>query len=99
MFVLHAHWQPPLPPNEPAGILIWAETSDVMPPQRLRGTLPKRHKIHDHPFGLSSEDLRQAIGAGTPLADAREGVVALRLPSTRTGPLPSPDLSHTWDLD
>jgi hypothetical protein len=99
MFVLHTHWQPSRPPNEPGGILFWAETSDVSLPPRHRGTLPKKLKPKDHPFCLSPNALRDAIGAGTPLFDAHEASVIFRLPTTRTGPLPSPDLSHSWELD
>jgi len=99
MFVLHTHWQPPRPPNEPGGILFWAETSDTEPPVRHRGTLPKKHKPKDHPFNLAPDALREAIGSGTPLYDARESSALLLLPTTRTGPLPSPNLAHNWELD
>ncbi|MBN2047594.1 MAG: DEAD/DEAH box helicase [Anaerolineaceae bacterium] len=39
------------------------------------------------------------IGHGTPLADAEPEVAKLRVPSTRTGPIPSPELAHNWNLD
>jgi SNF2 family DNA or RNA helicase len=39
------------------------------------------------------------IGAGTPLGEAKSGLFGLLLPSTRTGPAPSPELNHTWELD
>ncbi len=39
------------------------------------------------------------IGAGTPLATAEAYKIRLLLPSSRTGPLPSPELSHNWGLD
>ncbi len=48
---------------------------------------------------MSPAALREAIGQGTPLGDAREGQIVLMLPTTRTGPLPSPDLTHNWSLD
>lgn len=99
MFVLHSHWQPPRPPNEPGGILFWAETSHADLPVRLRGTLPRKHKAKDHPFAMTPQALRDAIGQGTPLDDARESVVTLRLPSSRSGPLPSPDVRHDWEID
>ena len=82
MFVLHTHWQPPRPPNEPGGILFWAETSDAEPPPRHRGTLPKKHKPTDHPFNLAPDTLRETIGSGTPLYDARESSALLLLPTT-----------------
>lgn len=80
-------------------MLFWAETPDVFLPPRHRGALPKKFKVREHPFSMSPDALREAIGQGTPLGDAREGQAVLRLPAARTGPLPSPDLTHSWELD
>ncbi len=79
--------------------MFWAETSDAAAPARLRGTLPKKHKPKEHPFSLTPDALRETIGVGTPLYEAREASAMLLLPTTRTGPLPSPNLTHDWDLD
>jgi len=48
---------------------------------------------------LTSEEIRQRIGSGTPLEDSKEYQVTLHLPATRSGPIPSPELIHSWDLD
>ena len=79
--------------------MFWAESSDFAAPQRLRGALPKKHKTKDHPFCLLPSTLRETIGSGTPLYEARETGAVLLLPTTRTGPLPSPGLAHDWELD
>lgn len=99
MFVLHAHWRPPRRPTETGGMLIWAETSEAQKQIYLRGRLPKKHPPRDHPFCLSADVLRERIGTGTPLGDAETQSVKIRLPATRTGPIPSPDLAHNWILD
>ncbi len=99
MWVLHAHWQPPHRPADPGGILFWAETPEGSPLPRLRGQLPKKFSPHEHSFCLQPEMIRQRIGAGTPLDDAEVVYARMRLPSTRTGPLPSPELNHAWELD
>lgn len=99
MIILHAHWRPPRRPSDTGGVLFWAETSDAPPPVYLRGRLPKKHSAKEHPFNLSAEELREKIGAGTPLGDARIEAAKLRIPATRTGPIPSLDLAHNWQLD
>ncbi len=45
------------------------------------------------------ETLKEQIGGGTPLAFADTQLARLYLPTSRTGPLPSPELSHDWELD
>jgi SNF2 family DNA or RNA helicase len=80
-------------------MLFWAETPDAPQPAYWRGRIPKKIAPKDHPAVLSPERLREMLGPGTPLHDAPSGQVRLRLPSTRTGPLPSPELTHNWDLD
>jgi SNF2 family DNA or RNA helicase len=99
MLVIHAHWQPPQRAIESGGLLFWAETSDARQPTYWRGRLPKKFQPKEHPLLLPPETLRERIGAGTPLGDAPSGQVRLILPTTRTGPLPSPELSHNWVLD
>jgi len=98
MFVLHTHWQPPQRPVDAGGILFWAESSDGAAPERQRGRLPRKFKPKPHPFALSADTLRELIGAGTPLGDARAAQALMRLPTRRMIPVPSPELRHTWDL-
>ena len=99
MWVLHAHWQPPRRATDPGGILFWAESSEGPAPERIRGQVPKRTQILPHPFCLDPQVIQERIGAGTPLEDAQSANVVLRLPTSRIGPLPSPQLNHNWDVD
>jgi len=99
MWVLHTHWQPPRQSANTGGIFFWVEDSEFPEPEHLKGSLPKHHKPKDHPFSLTSEEIRQRIGSGTPLEDSQEYQVTLHLPATRSGPIPSPELIHSWDLD
>jgi len=94
MLILHAHWQPPLTPVETGCILFWAETGDAEPPVSARGRLAKNPKPRSHPFCAPIPELQAATGL-----KGKETSATLRLPTTRTGPLPSPELSHTWELD
>lgn len=99
MWVLHAHWQPPRKPSDTGGFLFWAESPESKPLTRDHGTLAKKTELKDHPFCLEPETIRLQIGSGTPLDSAQLGAVRLRLPSTRSGPLPSPSLNPEWELD
>jgi SNF2 family DNA or RNA helicase len=99
MFVLHSHWCPPRRSSDAGGILFWAETSDSEPLTYLRGRLPKKQPPKDHPFLIAPDLMRESLGAGTPLGSAEDRLVKLRLPASRTGPLPSPELAHNWNLD
>lgn len=99
MWVLHAHWQPPRKPSDTGGFLFWAESPESKPSSRDHGTLAKKTELKDHPFCLEPETIRLQIGSGTPLDSAQLGAVRLRLPSTRSGPLPSPILNPEWELD
>jgi SNF2 family DNA or RNA helicase len=99
MFVLHTHWRPSRRPTDPGGMLFWAETADAPPPEYLRGKLPKKHPPKQHPFCLESQELRGFLGEGTPLDAALAEPSKLMLPSTRTGPIPSPDMGYNWQLD
>lgn len=94
MFVFHAHWQPPNSPFDTGGILFWAETSEGSLPARQRGRLPERPRPRIHPYCASIQSLTLALGQ---VRDQKR--VTLRLPTTRTGPLPSPALAHNWDID
>jgi SNF2 family DNA or RNA helicase len=99
MIVLHVHWQPPRSPVDSGGMLFWAETSDAPQPRQQKGRLAKSPRAKDHPFCLAPATLRQVAGLDLQQAGARPGQATLRLPTTRTGPQPSPSLLHDWDLD
>lgn len=92
--VLHAHWQPPPTNTESGGILFWAETSIGFTPTWQRGRIAKNPKPKNHPFCTPLQDLQIVLQA-----EGDEGTAALRMPTSRTGPLPSPGLIHDWELD
>ena len=94
MLVLHAHWQPPRSPAETGGVLFWAEAPDSTSPALSRGRISANPKPKDHPFCASLNTLQWVLDRA-----GDEGTVTLRLPSTRSGPEPSPELIHNWDLD
>jgi len=99
MWVLHTHWQPPRKPSDSGGILFWAETSESPAPPYWEGVIPEKFKPQEHPYGLMPDLIRDRIGIGTPLEFAQPNLVTLHMPSTRTGPIPSPELNHVWELD
>jgi SNF2 family DNA or RNA helicase len=99
MWVLHTHWQPPRKPTDPGGILFWAETSESPAPWYMEGEIPEKPKPQEHPYCLKPETIKDRIGIGTPLESAQANLVTLHMPSTRTGPIPSPTLNHVWELD
>jgi SNF2 family DNA or RNA helicase len=84
----------PQKPEEPGGMLFWAEDSSASQPDWLHGRLPLRPKIKIHPYIASPEQI-----AGVLRRLSGQDSVTLRLPSTRTGPVPSPKLAHNWVLD
>jgi SNF2 family DNA or RNA helicase len=94
MYVLHAHWEPPENPTQKAGLLFWAETSYGQNPAWKRGRLAKNPRPKPHPFTAPG-------GLLGPILDVKgvEENALLDLPTTRSGPLPSPMLPHEWDLD
>ncbi len=94
MLILHVHWQPPQTPAETGGVLFWAETTDVAPPVSQRGRSARNPRPRRHPFCSSLPELQSTIGQS-----GKEAAAILRLPTVRTGPLPSPELPHAWNLD
>jgi hypothetical protein len=97
MQVLHTHWHTPADPTDPGGLMFWLENGDTPQPPRLRGRIGKKPK--PHPFCAAPQDAWAVLhhfgaGARTEQLD----IVSLWLPTTRTGPLPSPQLLHDWEL-
>ncbi|HSM24425.1 MAG TPA: DEAD/DEAH box helicase, partial [Anaerolineaceae bacterium] len=99
MWVIHTHWQPPRKPSDSGGILFWAETDESPAPPYLEGAIPESPKPQEHPYALEPAQILERIGLGTPLESAQPNLITLHMPSTRTGPIPSPVLNHVWELD
>ena len=100
MWVLHSHWEPPVMPNDPGGVLFWAETTDAPEPKLKRGRQSYRPRPRPHPFcavAQTVQNLLETLGHEGP--PSQPGSVILRLPSSRFGPQPSPQLLHDWSLD
>ena len=88
MNIIHAHYQP----ENPSGILFWAETSDAPAPKQSRAA--KKPKSRLHPFCADTATLKNIFNL-----DGASKTVTLRLPAVRGVPVPSPQLIHNWDLD
>jgi hypothetical protein len=67
---------------EPGGMLFWAETSKALPiPTAWEDGAESQTK--DHPFNTALQALQRTW-------DGEAGIALLRLPTTRSGPQPSP---------
>ena len=99
MLVLHAHWLPPRSPADRGGVLFWAESSAGEAPAWQRGRLAQHPRPRPHPFCAASQEVRRLLAQGGWQEAGKESQVVLRLPTTRSGPQPSPLLVHAWDLD
>lgn len=99
--VLHLHWRPADGPAQAPTILIWAETNEAPQPVRQRGRLAAQPRPRSHPFALADgAALRRFLQLfDATMISGRAEPFALHLPSSRTGPLPSPELTHPWELD
>jgi hypothetical protein len=94
MHILHSHWRPPRRPAETGGVVFWAEISDGPPSTWQRGRIAANPKPKVHPFCAPLKAIQLLLDY-----DGGEGTAPLRLPTTRSGPLPSPDLIHNWESD
>ncbi len=95
MLILHTHWQAPRLPAETGAVLFWAETNEAPSPTWQRGRIAANPKPKDHPFCAPFSALELILGR----KGGNESAITLRLPTTRTGPLPSSGLIHNWELD
>ncbi len=99
--VLHLHWRPPQRSADEPVLLFWAETHTALPPARLRGRPADQPHPKPHPFAVvDGNELRGALQSfESGLLNTGTETLVLQLPTTRTGPLPSPQLIHNWELD
>ena len=99
--VLHLHWRLVNDADIPARFLIWAENANAGPPKRKRGRRPAAPKPRPHPFAIEDQSLlrHQLQRFDETLITQGVDPFILKLPSTRTGPLPSPELPQNWDID
>jgi SNF2 family DNA or RNA helicase len=79
--------------------MFWAETDESPAPPYWEGQIPESPKPQEHPYALEPALIQERIGLGTPLESAQPNLITLHMPSTRTGPIPSPTLNHVWELD
>ncbi len=93
MLVVHAHWQPPCGPDDEGGVLFWGESSAAPQPTWQRGRIARKPRPKPHPFCDLDPAVAGFLGSGT------GAQVTLSLPTTRSGPQPSPDLVCIWELD
>ena len=93
MLVLHALWRPSSEPGSFDGsVFFWAESSEAAhPTQRVRPNA--RPQTRPHPFCAPREELEKLFGY------APEASAVLRLPTSRSGPLPDPQLAAAWVPD
>ena len=99
--VIHLQWHPSARAGDEPHFLLWGETVDAAPPKRQRGRLAAKPRPKPHPFAIKSQGiLRRLLQQFDPtLISQGSEPLTLFLPSTRTGPLPSPSLIHPWEID
>ena len=97
---LHLHWRSPSRVDQEPICFLWAESSEA-PPAKQRGRPAAHPRPRPHPFAVKDGgSLREFLRSFDPgLISQGAETFLLRLPSTRSGPTPSPDLVHDWDLD
>ena len=86
MIALHSIW-------DNTRLHIWAESSSLA--ATASGSRHTKQKTRQHPFALAHDALMEMVGelSGSLLVKSTApGSLALRLPSTSKGPLPSPEL-------
>ncbi|HHB90862.1 MAG TPA: DEAD/DEAH box helicase [Anaerolineae bacterium] len=99
--VLHLHWRAATGADDVPRFVFWAETASAAPPKRQRGRRAAHPKPRPHPFaqrdpGQIVQQLRRFEAS---LVTLGTETFVLMLPSTRTGPWPSPALPQSWEID
>ncbi len=95
MLVIHVHWIAPRRLEETGEVLFWAEDSTCSQPAVQHGRLPHKPRPKGHPFQAPIKSLKDLLRR----PNAPKESVVLSLPTTRSGPLPSPVFTHNWTLD
>ena len=93
MQVLHLHWLTPTQPGQDGRFLTWAETAASTQPNRDR----RKKSAQPHPFAAGAWDLRHLLNTTGWTGEMPADTVTLWLPTNHFGPVPSPDLLHSWD--
>lgn len=89
MLVVHGGWVPGA--GGPGRLVLWAE-DPAMPL-----TSASRARSRPHPFAVSADMLRAALGE--PVVDAAGETATVSLPGTAQGPLPSPEAAAAAAID
>ncbi|MBN1217494.1 MAG: DEAD/DEAH box helicase [Anaerolineae bacterium] len=97
MHVLHAHWHFPTGPTDKEGMLLWAENSEATRTKK-RGRAGKT--AQPHPFCTDPTLTGLLLKKLTHTTVQRQiNWLTLLLPTTRSGPQPSPQLVHDWEIE
>ena len=99
--VLHLHWGALENADDAPRFLVWAENAEGAPLLKRRGRRAAKPKPRPHPFALEDQTLirHQLQRFDSNLITQGSESFTLLLPSTRSGPLPSPQLPQSWELD
>jgi SNF2 family DNA or RNA helicase len=95
MQVLHLHWLTPTQPGQHGRFFTWAETAVTDPPTRDR----RKKSAQPHPFAAGTSELRHLLKEIGWAGKLPVETLTLWLPTNRFGPVPSPDLLHSWETD
>ncbi|HUM69907.1 MAG TPA: hypothetical protein PLK31_13800, partial [Chloroflexota bacterium] len=95
MQVLHLHWLTPAQAGQHGRFLFWAETAVATQPSRDR----RKKAAQPHPFAAGTSELRRLLKEIGWAGKLPVETLTLWLPTNRFGPIPSPDLLHSWETD
>lgn len=95
MQVLHLHWLTPTQSGQHGHFLLWAETTTAGPPSRDR----RKKSAQPHPFAAITSELHHLLKEIGWAGKLPVETLTFWLPTNRFGPVPSPDLLHSWETD
>ncbi len=95
MHVFHLHWLTPNQPEQHGRFLLWVEITTADPPSRDR----RKKSAHPHPFAAETSKLHRLLKEIGWVGKLPVETMTLWLPTNRFGPVPSPDLRHSWETD